>query len=98
MLEKEKRKKTTFTELKGKLLSSTAPSKRRVEVDFRATNAVIFGSRLNQVTALLGAASDETQTALLRIYWASGGVERRQMEGQEYSGSDMLLNLHRYYI
>ena len=68
-------------------------------MDFRTLNAVIFGNRLNQVTALLGAASEETQMALLRIYWAGDKAgERRQTEGQEYSGAEMLLNLHRYYV
>ena len=86
-------------QLKNKLFSNTAPVRKRVEVDFKAINRIIFGSRLNQVISLLTSASDETHLALLRVWWASRrDGERKQLQGRDYSGSEMLLNLHRYYI
>jgi hypothetical protein len=96
VLSREKCPRDNFLRLRSKYGAN--PIKNR-PVDFPRVNEVIFSNQLNKVTRLLAEGGDELHLALIRIYFAEQEeADRKQFEGRVFTGSEMVHNLHRYYV
>lgn len=99
ILTKEKSNREAFNRLRSKNISLSVQNKNKPMVDYRRVNEIIFSNELNKVRRLLSEGSDEVHLALLRIYWAEReSRERKQLEGSNYSGEEVLYNLQHYYV
>jgi hypothetical protein len=103
VLSREKSSRDNFLRLRSKL--GVNPVKNKPAVEFEQVNEVIFSNQLNKVARLLTEGGDEVHLALIRIYFAEQEEGerkqfegRRQFEGRVLGGSEMLHNLHRYYV